>query len=111
MPLAELLPSSFCRDRFVFSRLHAGTSVLGLLTWLLPTLLLLPLLQQLHPTVPVLFEHTAAGLRTAHDRQPFAWVVLGPFVVLVNSSMQSYCSDDLRALLSLLTEPANAPAT
>jgi hypothetical protein len=76
-----------------------------------PACNLLPLLQQLHPTVPVLFEHTAAGLRTAHDRQPFAWVVLGPFVVLVNSSMQSYCSDDLRALLSLLTEPANAPAT
>jgi len=71
-----------------------------------PACNLLPLLQQLHPTVPVLFEHTTAGLRAGHDKQPFAWVVLGAFVVLVESSMQSYCSDDLRSLLPLLTTQA-----
>jgi hypothetical protein len=63
---------------------------------------LLPLLQQLHPSVPVLYEHTGAGLRAAHERHPFAWVVLGAFVVLVDGGMQSYCGDDLRALLGLL---------
>jgi hypothetical protein len=52
--------------------------------------------------VPVLYEHTGAGLRAAHERHPFAWVVLGAFVVLVDGGMQSYCGDDLRALLGLL---------
>lgn len=67
-----------------------------------PAVNLLPLLQQIHPTVPVLYEHTAAGLRTAHERHAFAWVVLGPFVVLVDRHMHSYAASDLRSLLRLL---------
>lgn len=65
---------------------------------------LLPLIQQLHPMVPVLYEHTGAGLREAHERHPFAWVVLGSCVVLVDRQMQSYAAKDLRSLLHLLAD-------
>lgn len=65
---------------------------------------LLPLIQQLHPMVPVLYEHTGAGLREAHERHPFAWVVLGSYVVLVDRQMQSYAAKDLRSLLRLLDD-------
>jgi len=60
---------------------------------------LLPLLMELDPTIPVLYEQTGAGHSATHAALKFAWTVLGPLVVLVDQNRQSYIARDLRTLL------------
>lgn len=67
---------------------------------------LLPLITELHPEIPVLFEHTGAGSRTEHALHRHAWVLWSRFVLLVDHNLNSYVAYDLRTLLDLFT-PAN----
>lgn len=63
-----------------------------------PHINMLPPLLELYPTVPVLFEHTGAGLNTAHAKHEFSWVVWDKFVFLVTDRQRVLISDDLRTL-------------
>ena len=58
----------------------------------------LPLIQQIAPTIPVIFEHTGAGLKTLHEKNAWQWVVLGGVVLLVDSNMRVYHGDPRRLL-------------
>lgn len=62
---------------------------------------LLPLLTELRPDIPVLFEHTGAGWRPQHAKQRWSWVLWSNFVVLVGSDMHAYVAADVRTLLSV----------
>lgn len=66
-----------------------------------PHINVLPALLELYPTVPILFEHTGAGLTTTHSKHKFAWVVWDKFVFLVTNSGRVLISDDLRTLTTL----------
>jgi hypothetical protein len=66
-----------------------------------PHINVLPALLELYPTVPILFEHTGAGLTTTHSKHKFAWVVWDNFVFLVTNSGRVLISDDLRTLTTL----------
>ena len=66
-----------------------------------PHINILPALLELYPTVPVLFEHSGAGLTTTHRKHRFAWVVWDKFVFLVTDSQRVLISDDLRTLTKL----------
>jgi len=59
----------------------------------------LPLLTELRPDIPVLFEHTGAGCRQQHAKHPWSWVLWSRFVLLVDADMRSYVAADLRTLL------------
>jgi hypothetical protein len=61
---------------------------------------LLPLLTELRPDIPVLFEHTGAGCRAEHAKHPWSWVLWSHFVLLVDADMRSFIANDLRTLLS-----------
>ena len=86
-------PSYNHRPQRAFPDIRAGTC---------PPLHALPLLLQVAPDIPLLYEHTGAGLRSAAARQPYAWCVLGTFVVLVDEHMRSFCARDFLTLLALL---------
>ena len=64
-----------------------------------PAVNLLPLLTELRPDIPVLFEHTGAGCRAQHAKHPWSWVLWSRFVLLVDADMRSYVAADLRTLL------------
>lgn len=63
---------------------------------------ILSLLTELHPDIPVLYEHTGAGFRQKHAQQKYAWVLWSQFVLLVDSQLNAYAAQDLRTLLTLL---------
>jgi hypothetical protein len=60
---------------------------------------LLPLLTELRPDIPVLFEHTGAGCRSAHAKHKWSWVLWSHFVLLVDSEMRCYVATDARTLV------------
>lgn len=62
---------------------------------------LLPLLTELRPDIPVLFEHTGAGWRREHAKHPWSWILWSHFVVLVSNDMRTYVANDLRTLLRI----------
>jgi hypothetical protein len=66
---------------------------------------LLPLLLELAPDIPVLFEHTGAGHRGTHARHEWAWVLWVDFVLLVDADMHAWAALDARALAALLDAP------
>ena len=66
-----------------------------------PAVNVLPLLTELHPDIPVLFEHTGAGCRAQHAKHQCSWVLWSTFVLLVDSNMQAYVAADIRSLLSV----------
>ena len=66
---------------------------------------LLPLLLELAPDIPVLFEHTGAGHRGTHARHEWAWVLWVDFVLLVDADMNAWAALDARALAALLDAP------
>lgn len=66
-----------------------------------PAINVLPLLTELRPDIPVLFEHTGAGCRQQHAQYRWSWVLWSHFVLLVDSEMRSYVATDLRTLLGL----------
>ena len=59
----------------------------------------LPLLTELRPDIPVLFEHTGAGCRQQHAKHRWSWVLWSRFVLLVDADMRSYVAADARTLL------------
>ena len=61
---------------------------------------LLPLLTELRPDIPVLFEHTGAGFRHAHGKHAWSWVLWSNFVLLVDRDLQGYVAADARTLVS-----------
>lgn len=67
-----------------------------------PAAHVLPLVSEIAPDVPVLFEHTGAGFRGATARHAFSWCLCRGIVVLVDRDMRSYCCRDLRGLLPLI---------
>jgi hypothetical protein len=64
----------------------------------------LPLLTELYPTIPVLFEHTGAGCRSQHAKHQWSWVLWSRFVLLVNADMQTFVARDLRTLATHATQ-------
>ena len=60
---------------------------------------LLPLLTELRPDIPVLFEHTGAGCRREHAKHRWSWVLWSHFVLLVDNKMQTYVAADMRTLV------------
>lgn len=65
-----------------------------------PAVNVLPLLTELSPDIPVLFEHTGAGCRSRHARHRCSWVLWSRFVLLVDADMQAFVAADLRTLLT-----------
>ena len=59
----------------------------------------LPLLLQIAPEIPVLYEHNGAGCHTAAARAPYSWCILGPFVLMLHKTGRPYCATDLNVLL------------
>ena len=59
---------------------------------------MLPLLMQIVPDIPVLYEHTGAGYRPACAIHKFAWLVFGNHVLLSDGSLTTYCARDVRYL-------------
>jgi hypothetical protein len=59
---------------------------------------LLPLLTELRPDIPVLFEHTGAGCSRAHEKHKWSWVLWSQYVLLVDSKMNAYIAKDCRTL-------------
>jgi hypothetical protein len=63
---------------------------------------LLPLLTELRPDIPVLFEHTGTGCRSVHVKQMmmiiWSWVLWSHFVLLVDKDMKCYVAADTRSL-------------
>jgi len=64
-----------------------------------PGVNVLPLLTELRPDIPVLFEHTGAGCRPQHAKHRCSWVLWSRFVLLVDADMRSYVAADARTLL------------
>jgi len=64
-----------------------------------PAINVLPLLTELRPDIPVLYEHTGAGCRARHACHKFCWVLWSRFVLLVNADMHSFAAADIRTLL------------
>ena len=68
-----------------------------------PAINVLPLLTELRPDIPVLFEHTGAGCRSAHARHKWSWVLWSRFVLLDDGEMRPHAAADIRSLLTLVT--------
>jgi hypothetical protein len=64
-----------------------------------PAVNVLPLLTELSPDIPVLFEHTGAGCRAQHAKHRWSWVLWSRFVLLVDADMRSFAAADIRTLL------------
>ena len=64
---------------------------------------LLSLITELHPEIPVLYEHTGAGCSQKHKQEKYAWVLWSQFVLLVDSQLNVYVAQDLRTLLTLFS--------
>jgi len=66
---------------------------------------LLPLIMQAAPTIPIIHEHTGAGLQAVHARNKWQFVVVGKIVLLSDSAMRIY-HGDLRKLLAFAESKA-----
>ena len=60
---------------------------------------LMPLLTELRPEIPVLYEHTGAGCRLEHANHDWSWVLWCNFALLVDKLIQGYVAFDPRTLL------------
>ena len=59
---------------------------------------LLPLLTELCPDIPILFEHTGAGCKSVHAKHKWSWVLWSHFLLLVDKNMKCYVAADARSL-------------
>ena len=59
----------------------------------------LPLLLQIAPEIPLLYEHTGACCKQVHEGHAFAWVLLSGFILLVDRAGVIWCARDIRSLL------------
>jgi len=60
---------------------------------------LLPLLLQVNPDIPLFYEHTGAGLRSAYAAHAFSWVLVSGYVLLLDRAGEVFCVEDLSSLL------------
>ena len=82
-------PAYVRRSQAAFTELdHAGAA-----------LNVLPLLLQVAPDMPVLYEHTGSGHGPSLAKTPHTWCVVGGFVLLADNSGRFYCARDPRTLL------------
>jgi hypothetical protein len=84
-------PSYTRRNQRAFTDICAGTC---------PPLHILPLLMQVAPEIPLLYEHTGAGFRPVTGKNTYNWCVFGTFVVLVDQHMNSFCAHDFVYMLA-----------
>ena len=68
-----------------------------------PHISVLPLLQQLFPSVPVFYEHTGGCCLHEHAQHPWSWLMLSGFVLLVRRDGKMFAAHDLRSLVTLIS--------
>lgn len=73
----------------------------------------LPLLLQLKPDMPVVFEHTGACTNAICSQAPWTWVVLNSYVFLCDGKCNFYVADSIYELFAFvmqeLEKPTDAP--
>ena len=62
----------------------------------------LPMISQLKPDVPVLFEHTGACNSTACSAAPWSWLVIHRHIVLCDSNGKYYVAKNIYVLFAYL---------
>ena len=62
---------------------------------------ILPLLAEMFPTIPILYEHDGALSREAHSKHTFSWALINANIFLVTENLKIYYSDDIMRLCSL----------
>jgi len=70
----------------------------------------LPLLMQLKPDMPVLFEHTGACTNAACAQAPWTWVVLGSHVFLCDGKCNFYIANSIYELFAFVMQELQRPA-
>jgi hypothetical protein len=75
-----------------------------------PDVNVLPLLMQLKPDMPVLFEHTGACTNAACSQAPWTWVVLNRHVFLCDEKCNFYIADSIYELLAHVMQELERPA-
>ena len=65
---------------------------------------MLPLLHEMFPDVPVLYEHTGALLRSEHDKHTFSWVVLAGTIALVTRDYRFIMGDNIASVAAVILE-------
>ena len=77
-----------------------------------PTCLhLLPLLTEMYPDVPCLYEHTGALILDKHAKHDLAWVVMSDFIALVTRDLTIYTGKDPVLMLSQALDAMNINKT
>ena len=59
----------------------------------------LPLLCEIDPDIPVLYEHTGVGNVDTHAGHSLSWGVICGMVLLFDTTMQAFCASDVRLLM------------
>ena len=65
---------------------------------------MLPLLHEMFPDVPILYEHTGALLRSEHSKHAYSWVVLAGTVALVTRDYSFIVGDNIASIAALILE-------
>lgn len=69
---------------------------------------LLPLLHEMYPEIPILYEHTGALNQQAHAKHKLAWVCWSEYIFLVSDTLSIFCGDNLIHVLAYgITHTAN----
>jgi len=63
---------------------------------------LLPMIAQIKPDVPILFEHTGACSSSACSAEPWSWLVIHRHIVLCDSSGKYYVAKNIYVLYAYL---------
>jgi len=71
---------------------------------------ILPLLMQIAPTIPVIHEHTGAGLRAVHACHKWQWIVVSNIVLLSDSDMHVYHAHPCKLLAFAQSLSSSIPA-
>lgn len=72
---------------------------------------ILPLIAEMFPTVPVLYEHDGALSCEAHSKHQFSWALINTNVFLVTKTLDIYYSDDIMQLCALFNKDCGAPSS
>ena len=67
----------------------------------------LPLILQIKPDVPVLFEHTGACSSTACSAAPWSWILLHKNIVLCDKNGKYYVAKDIYVLFAFLMQQSD----
>lgn len=61
---------------------------------------LLPLLHEMYPEIPILYEHTGALNKQAHAKHKLAWVCWSEYIFLVSDKLSIFRGDNLIQVLA-----------